>query len=181
MRTAHIPLALAAALVAAVALTGCSEEKKAAAPQLPERNCFGIFTRDDLEPLMGKGEEVKESGPVDVKLTAERRSATCNVDVDGEGRFLASATRQPLDQSFFWMREMIKPPPDPLDLGDEAIVYDTGARVAFSCKGPKDMFHVELTVSGSIEQMKKGESRPLFAKLIKKFVDVAKQQTQCDS
>ncbi|MET9884815.1 hypothetical protein ABZZ20_17110 [Streptomyces sp. NPDC006430] len=181
MRTARVALTCAVVLFGSVVVAGCSEGKPAASLRLPERTCFGIFTRSDLEPLMGKGEEVKEAGPADVRLTAERRGATCNVDVDGKGRFLASATRQPLEQSFFWHPEMIKPAPDPLALGDKGLVYDTGARVLVTCKGPKDEFQLELVLGGSIDSMKAGTSRQLFGDLMKKFLDVAKQQTQCGS
>nr|WSW45608.1 hypothetical protein OG296_22240 [Streptomyces sp. NBC_01001] len=181
MATGHAPLAVAFILVATAALAGCAEQKKAAAPHLPERTCFGVFTRADLEPLMGNGEEVKELSPIDVRLTAERRGATCNVYVDGQGRFLASATRQPLGQHFFWSTDSNQPTPDSLALGDKGIVWNTGADVALTCKGTKESFELELSLSGSIEHMKKGESRPLFTKLMTKFLDAAKEQTQCGS
>ncbi|MFF1338734.1 hypothetical protein ACFVYT_12625 [Streptomyces sp. NPDC058290] len=181
MRARRTFLALAALPFAMAVVAGCAEGTNAAAPKLPERTCFGVFSRSDLDPLMGNGEEVKEVGPIDMRLTAERRGATCNVDVDGKGRFLASATRQPLEQSFFWNPEMIRPAPDELALGDRGLVYDTGARVVLTCKGTKDVFQLELSLSGSIEHMKKGESRPLFTKLMTKFLDVAKEQTQCGS
>ncbi|MFG2993139.1 hypothetical protein ACGFZK_28215 [Streptomyces sp. NPDC048257] len=177
MRSARIPLVLATALVVAVTLTGCAEEKKAAAPQLPERTCFGVFTRADLEPLMGYGDSVEVSGPVDARLTAERRSATCSVYVDGRGRALVTATRQPLGQSFVW--PPTDPAPDPLPLGDKGIVWQTGARVALTCNGPKDSFELELGLSGSVEHMKPGTSQALFTALMTKFLASARQQTQC--
>ncbi|MFD7835944.1 hypothetical protein [Streptomyces sp. NPDC059761] len=173
--------ALALVSVALAVLVGCTEGSDAAAPQLPERTCFGVFSRSDLEPLMGNGAEVKVSGPADMRLTATWRGATCDVDVDGKGRFLAYATRQPLEQSFFWNPQLINPAPDALALGDKGIVYDTGARVLLVCKGGKDAFQVELVLSGSIDHVKKGGSRPLFTALMAKFADAAKQQTQCGS
>ncbi|MER5733649.1 hypothetical protein ABT084_35840 [Streptomyces sp. NPDC002138] len=163
----------------AVALTGCSEEAKPAARKLPERTCFGVFTRSDLAPLLGKGEEVTVSGPSDAQLSPVRKGVTCTVDVDGPGRFLATATRQPLGDSFFWNPEMIHPAPDSLPLGDRAIVYDTGARAFVACKGRDDQFGLEVKVSGSVEQMKREERRPLFTKLITKLLDAAKQQSKC--
>ncbi|MEU9300444.1 hypothetical protein [Streptomyces sp. NPDC048269] len=180
MRTARIPLACVLTLAAAAVFTGCAEEKKAAAPQLPERTCFGIFTRSDLEPLLGAGETVKETAPTDLRLTAERRGATCNVDVDGKGRVLVSATRKPLGQSIVWPpMDQNQPAPDPLPLGDKGIVWNTGARVALTCKGSQDSFALELSISGSIDQMKPGTSRPLFTTLMTKYLDAAKQQTGC--
>ncbi|TDU77953.1 hypothetical protein [Streptomyces sp. KS 21] len=171
----------AAAPVALAALTGCSEGTETAASKLPERTCFGVFSRSDLGPLVGNGEQVKESGPADMRLTAVRRGATCSVDVDGKDRFLASATRQPLEQSFFWNTELIKPAADPLPLGDKGIVYNTGARVLLVCKGSDEPFQVELSLSGSTDQVEKGGSRPLFTRLMTKFVEAGKQQTQCAS
>ncbi|MCJ1677083.1 hypothetical protein MTF65_06930 [Streptomyces sp. APSN-46.1] len=180
MNSARGSLVCAVTLVVAVALSGCAEEKKAAAPQLPERTCFGVFTRSDLEPLMGYGEEVKESSPVDARLTAERRGATCNVYVDGEGRVLVTAERRPLGQSITWPpTDQNQPAPDPLALGDKGIVWNTGARVALTCKGSKNSFELELGISGSVEHMKPGTSRALFTTLMTKYLDAAKQQTQC--
>ncbi|QTI45730.1 hypothetical protein [Streptomyces nojiriensis] len=178
MRNVIGPRTLAAVLVGVAALTGCGEDKKSAAPQLPERTCFGVFTRADLEPLMGYGETVEVSGPADARLTASRRSATCNVAVDGRGRVLVTATRQPLGQSFVWP-PTDPPVPDPLPLGDKGIVWDTGARVALTCKGSKDSFELELGLSGSVEHVKAGTSRTLFTALMTKFLESAKQQTEC--
>lgn len=172
--------AFAVALAGALALTGCAEAVKDASPRLPERTCFGIFTRSDLEPLMGPGKTVKETSPTDVKLSAERRSATCNVDVDGEGRFVVSATRQPAGQHFTWPpTDPNQPAADPLALGDKGIVWNTGARVALTCKGPEDSFELLLTIGGSVEHMKPGTSRSLFTGLMTKYVAAATQQTGC--
>ncbi|MFD7032677.1 hypothetical protein ACFWAR_32100 [Streptomyces sp. NPDC059917] len=167
------------AMATAVALTGCSSEAKPAARNLPERTCFGVFERSDLAPLLGTGEKVTVSGPPDAQLSPIRRGGTCTVAVDGPGRFLATVTRQPLGRGFFWNREFIHPAPDPVPLGDEAMVYNTGARAFVTCKGRDDQFELEVAVSGSVEQMKYGEGRPLFIKLITKLLDSAKQQSKC--
>ncbi|MFF4432211.1 hypothetical protein ACFYZ4_23935 [Streptomyces sp. NPDC001513] len=177
MRSARTSLVLAVSLVAAAALTGCAQEKKEAAPQLPERTCFGVFTRSDLEPLMGYGDTVEVSGPVDARLTVQRPGATCNVYVDGQGRVLVSATRRPLGQEVHW--PPTDPAPDPLPLGDKGNVWQTGARVALTCKGPQDSFELELGLSGSVEHMKPGTSRALFTELMTKYLESAKEQTGC--
>ncbi|AQT72703.1 MULTISPECIES: hypothetical protein [Streptomyces] len=177
---ARTALLLAGTLAVTTALAGCAEEKKAAAPQLPERTCFGVFTRSDLEPLMGDGETVTVSGPADARLTPQRRAATCTVDVDGRGRVLVAATRQPQGQSFFWPpTDQSEPAPEPLALGDKGLLWDTGARVALTCKGAEDSFELELSLSGSVEHMKPGTSRALFTSLMTKYLESAKQQTQC--
>ncbi|MFE2325692.1 hypothetical protein ACFXD5_17510 [Streptomyces sp. NPDC059385] len=181
MRKARFSLAGVFMLAAAVTLTGCGEEKKKeAAPQLPERTCFGVFTQSDLEPLLGTGETVKVDSPADVRLTAQRPGATCNVYVDGKGRVLVTATRKPSGQSITWPpMDQNQPAPDSLPLGDKGIVWNTGARVAVTCKGSKDSFELELGISGSTDQMKPGTSRPLFTGLMTKYLDAAKQQTGC--
>lgn len=177
MRAAHASIAI---VVAAGALAGCAEAGKAPAPRLPERTCFGIFTPADLAPLMGPGKTVNETSPADVKLSADRRSATCNVDVDGQPRLLVSATRQPLGQHFTWPpTDPNQPAADALPLGDKGIVWNTGARVALTCNGPTDSFELLLTLGGSVEHMKPGTSRPLFTTLMAKYLEAAKQQTGC--
>ncbi|MFH8891234.1 hypothetical protein [Streptomyces sp. NPDC017949] len=178
MRTTQFRL-LCAAWLATALLTGCGGEEKAAAPQLSEYNCFGLFTRADLAPLMGNGETVKEASPIDIRLSAVRRAATCNIDVDGESRVRFMATRQSLGQSFFWHTDRNQPPPDPLPLGDKGIVWDTGARVALTCDGPSDAFELELGISGSVEHMEPGTSRALFARLMAKYLAAAREQTRC--
>lgn len=179
MRSAG-PCALTVVLITVAALAGCSEEKKSAAVKLPERSCFEVFTRSDVEPLMGDGDKVKEVSPTDLRLNAVRRGATCNIYVDGEGRVLVTATRQPLGDHFFWPpTDANQPAPEPLSLGDKGMVWDTGARVTLTCKGSTDSFELELGIGGSTEHMKAADRRPLFTGLMKKYLEVAKQQTQC--
>ncbi|MDJ0379583.1 hypothetical protein [Streptomyces sp. G-G2] len=161
-----------------VGLTGCGEEAKPAAQLLQERTCFGVFTRDDLAPFLGDGDDVRVSGASDAELTAARRGVTCTVAA-GSNYFQASATRQPLGQSFFWNRETIHPAADPLALGDDAIVYNVGARALVNCRGGTDEFGLEVHVSGDVDKMKPEERRPLFAKLVAKLLDAAKQQSKC--
>lgn len=180
MRNALNSLVLTVTLVAVGALAGCSEEKESAAAKLPERSCFGVFTRSDLEPLMGPGEEVKDASPTDLRLNEVRRGATCNIYVDGRGRVLVTATRQPLGNSFFWPpTDANQPAPEPLALGDKGMVWDTGARVTLTCRGSEDSFELALGIGGSVEHMKPADRRPLFTELMKKYLEVAKQQTQC--
>ncbi|CAM5456745.1 hypothetical protein SAVIM338S_02891 [Streptomyces avidinii] len=180
MGIGRTPLLVTFVAVAVAALAGCSEEKEPAAAKLPEHSCFGVFTRSELEPLMGEGKEVKDASPADVRLNAARRSATCNVYVDGRSRILVTATRQPLGQNFFWPpMDQNQPAPDPLALGDKGTVWNTGARVALTCKGAEDSFELELGISGSTEHMKPADRRPLFTALMTKYLEVAKQQTGC--
>lgn len=84
------------ATLVALAVAGCSSEKESAASKLPDRSCWGVFSRSDLEPLIGPGQEVKEKSPIDLRLNAVRRAATCTIEVDGQVRVMVTATRQPL-------------------------------------------------------------------------------------
>ncbi|MBT2542505.1 hypothetical protein J7E99_17720 [Streptomyces sp. ISL-44] len=170
---------LAAVLsAAALLLSGCAEEKKpSAASQLPQSTCFGAFTPADLAPLLGNADEVKVDSPVDLRLTPERRGATCNIYVDGKSGVLATAERQPLGQGFFWPLEKVNP--EPIPSVENGKVWDTGAAAGIACKGAKDSFELELWLSGSIDGKKAGESRALLTELMKQYADYAKQQTQC--
>ncbi|MEU3772667.1 hypothetical protein AB0F11_05525 [Streptomyces sp. NPDC032472] len=165
-------------LVAAGAALGCSKEAPPAAPQLPERSCFGVFTRDDLAPLVGKGREVKEVSPVDLRLTADRNGGTCNVYVDGKDRVLAWATRQPLGQHLF--TNVDDQHPDPLPYAEHGKVWDSGALVTLTCTGAEDSFELELWLSGTVQSADRpGASRPVLTALMQKYLAAAKQQTQC--
>ncbi|MEW2138995.1 hypothetical protein AB0892_20785 [Streptomyces sp. NPDC005409] len=93
---------LAVAITAGAALlAGCSDSKEPAVAKLPAYACFGAFSPTELEPFMGTGEEVRVDAPADVRLTAERKSAICTIDVDGQHRFSALAERLPAGQHFF--------------------------------------------------------------------------------
>ncbi|MET9696020.1 hypothetical protein ABZY31_03705 [Streptomyces sp. NPDC006529] len=169
-------LCIGAAVV--MVLTGCAEEAKPAARLLEDRTCFGVFTRSDLAPFLGNAEKVRVSGPPDAELSSVRRTVTCTVAA-GTNHFQASATRQPLGQSFFWHRETLYPTADPLSIGDEAIVDDTVGLVRVDCKGPKDEFALQVQVTGDVDKMKPEERRPHFTMLVAKLFDAVKQQSKC--
>ncbi|MFJ8018099.1 hypothetical protein [Streptomyces sp. NPDC096339] len=173
-----ISRALVGVLAGVVLLSGCAEEKKpSAASRLPKSTCFGAFTPSDLAPLLGNADEVKVDSPADLKLTANRRGATCNVYVDGKSGVLATAERRPLGQGFFWPLD--DKSPEPIPGVENGKVWDTGAAAGISCKGVTDSFELELWLSGSVQGKKAGESRPVLTELMRKYVDYAKQQTLC--
>ncbi len=174
---ALLPLAAAPA-VAALLLSGCAEEKKpSAASQLPQTTCFGAFTPSDLAPLLGNADEVKVDSPLDLRLTPDRQGVTCNIYVDGKSGVLAWAKRHPLGQGFLWPLEKVNT--EPIPSVENGKVWDTGAAAGISCKGSKDSFELELWLSGSVDGKKARESRQVLAELMQKYVDYAKQQTQC--
>ncbi|WP_326590242.1 hypothetical protein [Streptomyces sp. NBC_01294] len=174
-------LAVVAGVVAGSALlTGCAGEKEAAAPVLPDSTCFGAFTPADLAPLMGTGKEVQVDAPADLRLTADWKEANCRILVDGQGRFSALATRKPAGLNMPFGPEIEKSNPEALPYAGNSRLWDTGAAVVLNCKGPTDSFDLDLFVNASVPAtLKQEDRRPTFAALMKKFMDLAKQQNQC--
>ncbi|OKK19715.1 hypothetical protein AMK16_16805 [Streptomyces sp. CB00455] len=177
MMRAGVCRALAGVLAGALVLTGCAGEKPPAASRLPQTTCFGAFTPADLAPLLGRGDEVKVESPADLKLTADRRGATCNIYVDGKSGVLVTAERQPLGQGFSWPLEQVNA--DPIPSVENGKVWDTGAAAGLSCKGAGDPFELELWLSGTVDDEKAGAPRPLLTGLMEKYADYAKRQTGC--
>ncbi|MEV7445286.1 hypothetical protein AB0O22_29830 [Streptomyces sp. NPDC091204] len=163
----------------AVLLAGCSDGKASAAPELPPSTCFGAFTPAELAPFMGKGKEVRVDAPADARLSAGRESAICNIYVDGKTRLFASVERLPKGQDFFWAPAVDAQKPEPLPFAEDSKLWDSGAAVFLSCDGPTEAFELKVWLDGSTEQIKQEERRPLFAALMKKYLDFAKQQTGC--
>ncbi|MGZ9931217.1 hypothetical protein ACXNSR_15145 [Streptomyces sp. NC-S4] len=177
-RTPRAVVAVAVAVGAAL-LAGCSGGKAPAPPALPGSTCFGAFTPTELAPLMGTGEEVRVDGPADVRLSAGRKSALCNIYVDGKTRFFASAERLPQGQHFFWAPAVDEQKPEPLPFVENGKLWDGGAAVFLSCNGPTEAFELKLWLDGSTEHIEQEERRPLFAGLMKKYLGFAKEQTGC--
>ncbi|MFJ3832709.1 hypothetical protein ACIPWI_32855 [Streptomyces sp. NPDC090046] len=173
------PRVVVTVAVGAALLAGCSEGKASAAPELPASTCFGAFTPTELAPLMGTGEKVQVDGPADVRLSAGRKSAICNIYVDGKTRFFASAERLPHGQHFFWAPAVDEQKPEPLAFAENSKLWDSGAAIFLSCNGPTGAFELKLWLDGSTEQIKQEERRPLFAGLMKKYLDFAREQTGC--
>ncbi|MFD6230767.1 hypothetical protein ACFWFZ_28485 [Streptomyces sp. NPDC060232] len=167
-----------ALIVVALLLGGCAEaEKQSAASKLPESTCFGVFTPSDLEPLLGRGEEVKVDSPHDLALNSRRRGATCNIYVDGKSGVLAWAKWQPAGQGFHWPLDGLNA--EPIPAVENGRVWDTGAAAGISCRGAEDAFELELWLSGSISGKKAAETRSLLTGLMTKYADRARQQTHC--
>ncbi|MEV7560315.1 hypothetical protein [Streptomyces sp. NPDC089795] len=171
--------AVVAVAAGAALLAGCSDDKASAAPELPASTCFGAFTPTELAPFMGTGEEARVAGPADVRLSAGRKSAICNIYVDGKTRFFASAERLPQGQHFTWAPAVDEQEPEPLPFAGNSKLWDGGAAIFLSCDGPTDAFELKLWLDGSTEHIEQGERRPLFAGLMKKYLDFARQQTGC--
>jgi hypothetical protein len=155
-------------------LVGCAEQKPIAATRLPTSSCFGAFTPAELAPLLGRGDEIKVDSPVDLKLTAERRGATCNIYVDGKSGMLAWATRQGAGEGFSWPLDGKNP--DSIPGVENGKVWDTGAAAGLTCKG-EDPFELELWIGATADSPR--ETRAVLMPLMQKFVAYAKEQAQC--
>ncbi|MCX5179079.1 hypothetical protein [Streptomyces virginiae] len=171
--------AVVAVAVGTALLAGCSDGKVSAVPELPASTCFGAFTPTELAPFMGTGEEVRVAAPADARLTAGRKSAICNIYVDGKTRFFASAERLPQGQHFSWAPAVDEQKPEPLPFAENSKLWDSGVAIFLSCNGPTEAFELKLWLDGSTEQIKQEERRPLLAGLMKKYLDFARQQTGC--
>ncbi|WP_314252980.1 hypothetical protein [Streptomyces sp. DSM 40907] len=173
------PRVVVAVAMGAALLAGCSDGKASAAPALPGSTCFGAFTPTELAPLMGTGKETQVDGPADVRLSAGRKSALCNIYVDGKSRFFAGAERLPQGQHFFWAPAVDEQNPEPLPFAENSKLWDGGAAIFLSCNGPTEAFELKLWLDGSTEQIEQEKRRPLFAGLMKKYLEFAKEQTGC--
>ncbi|MER6318474.1 hypothetical protein ABT237_32600 [Streptomyces sp. NPDC001581] len=171
--------AVAAVVVGIAVLVGCSDGKESAAPELPESTCFGAFTPAELAPFMGAGREVRVDAPADVRLSASRKSAICNIYVDGKTRFFATADRLPEGQHFVWAPSVDEQKPEALPFAQNSKLWDGGVAVVLTCSGPTDAFELRLWIDGSVEKVRQDARRPLFTELMKKYLDFAKQQTGC--
>ncbi|KOU30858.1 hypothetical protein ADK53_27470 [Streptomyces sp. WM6373] len=183
MPTPRVHIRILRAVVAAAAgtalLAGCSDGNASAAPELPASNCFGVFTPAELTPFMGTGDKVRVDSPGDLRLTASRTKAICNIDVDGKPRLTASGERRPAGQEVTWGSEVEKHQPDALPYADNSRLWDSGAAVVLGCTGPTESFDLTLFIDAVPDGLRQEERRPAFAALMKKFMESAKQQTGC--
>ncbi|MGW6981149.1 hypothetical protein ACWGE1_17130 [Streptomyces sp. NPDC054932] len=173
------PRVVVGVAVGAALLAGCSDGPVSAAPELPGSTCFGAFTPAELAPFMGTGREVKVDGPADARLSAGRKSAICNIYVDGKTRFFATAERLPQGQHFVWAPAVDEQKPEALPFAENSKLWDGGAAVVLPCSGPADAFELRLWIDGSVEKIQQDARRPLFTGLMKKYLDFAREQTGC--
>src|SRR5687768_10432161 len=120
----------AALAVGGALLSGCAEEEKpSAASKVRPETCFGVFTPDELAPLLGKGYEVTVDSPYDLRLNAQRRGVVCNIYVDGKSGVFATATWQSVGQGFH--RPLGNVSTEPIPDVENGKVWSTGAAAGF--------------------------------------------------
>ncbi|XIE79667.1 hypothetical protein AB6O49_20020 [Streptomyces sp. SBR177] len=173
---------VSAAVITSALLVSCSGSEQKAVPKLPERICWGAFAGGDVSPLLPGGDKVEfDVDGAYFSLTKDHDSVTCNLYVDGNTYFLASADLRKFETSIDWTS--IDPAqPKPLDAGDKGIVWDSGAAAYFTCEPAKDLNtpgkYVELTLSTHYPPARsKGPS--VLAPLMKQFVAFAQRELKC--
>ncbi|MFF8263993.1 hypothetical protein [Streptomyces virginiae] len=162
-------------------LSGCSDGKESAASELPSSTCFGVFTPVELAPFVGTGDEVRVDSPGDLRLSAGRTKATCNIEVGGKPRLTVSAERRPPGQEVTWGSEVEKHRPEVLPYAGNSKLWDSGAAVVLGCTGSAEAFDLTLFIDAVPDGLKQEERRPAFAALMRKFMESARQQAGCDT
>ncbi|MFB7940759.1 hypothetical protein [Streptomyces sp. NPDC056049] len=178
--------AAAASTAVAVAgiMAGCATPEEKAVPKLPERICWGgAFAGSDVTPLLPPGDRVEftpQSGEA-FALTKELDSANCTLYVDGNTKFQAIATRRNFAESIEWS-SWDSADPEPLDLGDKGIIYDTGANASFTCEPAENPNvpgkYVELRIHVSAAP-DRSELRTALPTLMEKFMAFAQRELKC--
>ncbi|MER5934553.1 hypothetical protein [Streptomyces sp. NPDC002054] len=168
------PASLVIPLVLVGGLSACSEEKPSV-PQGPEAMCWNAFDRSDLLPLLGEGKKVQVEESI---RSMEFVDADCKVRVDGLFRFAAAADRSKVDVGLLY--DFPREKPDRIALGDEAVVWDKGAAVAFRCKRPSWTINVELTIHSWRPPSGSTTPRAANTELIRKFFAFAQKKLACD-
>ncbi|MFC8898402.1 hypothetical protein [Streptomyces cinereoruber] len=178
IRSAVVAVALAGLLV------GCSPGEPAAAPELPERICWGgAFAGGDVSPFLPPGTRVEFSPQADgsFALTKELDSAICTLYIDGKRRFQASATWWNFAESIDWTSRA-SDFPERIDVGDEGIMWKGGASSFFACEPAKSSKspgkYIELRISADYAP-DKYRLRTALPKLMEKLMAFARGELQC--
>ncbi|MFB7100263.1 MULTISPECIES: hypothetical protein [Streptomyces] len=176
--------AVSTAVVAAGLLAGCAETEQKAVPTLPERICWGgAFAGGDVAPLLPPGDQAEFSRLAGrpFVLTEDIDSQTCTLYIDGRTRFQAVADFQEFEDAVDWS-SWDSADPEPLDVGDKGIVWDTGAASYFTCepaKNPKSPGqYIELRISLS-DPPDTSKLQAALPELMKDFMTFAQSKLQC--
>ncbi|MGW4053160.1 hypothetical protein ACWENA_20230 [Streptomyces sp. NPDC004779] len=183
-RFALTAAAVSTAVVAAGLLAGCAESRQDAVPRLPERLCWGgAFAGDDVAPLLPHGDkaELSRLAGLPFVLTGDNDSAVCTLDIDGRPRFQATADLQKFDDAIDWT-SWDSADPEPLDLGDKGIIWDTGAASYFTCEPAKNSNspgrYIELRISLT-DPPDTSEPQAALPELMTEFMAFAQRELKC--
>ncbi|MFJ7202802.1 hypothetical protein ACIQWR_04575 [Streptomyces sp. NPDC098789] len=176
-------MSIGAVAVGFVVLSGCGGGAGlvgAGGVALPEEGCWGAFEPADLARVVGDGDEGTLNVSGGFVLARENQIATCRVEVDGEGRFLAEAKRPPVDGSvqLSTAAQDGDVEAEPLAFGTRGRVWSDGAVVGFTClRRPEDPFEVELKISGRPA----ADDQRVLGRLMRQYFDAARQQLRCEA
>ncbi|MFE7757808.1 hypothetical protein [Streptomyces sp. NPDC057429] len=172
--------AMAPALLVA-ALTSCSNDETKAAPEIPERICWGAFAGKDVTPLLSAGgDAVLRTDPV-FALPKDRDKVSCSLNIDGNPKFSASADLWESEKYIDWATYEEKGT-DPLDVGKKGRIWPSGSATYFECEAPKSSsgpgryIALSLFVYDSPDQQ---EVRRTLPKLLKQFMTFAQKELDC--
>ncbi|MEU5659706.1 hypothetical protein ABZ802_29395 [Streptomyces sp. NPDC047737] len=161
-------------------LTGCSSHEVKAVPEVPERICWDVFTRQDVTPLLPSGDKATISIDPFV-LREELDGTTCTLDVDGQTRFQAGATRRDFEDDIEWS-SYEKGKTAPIEVGKKGLVWPGGVVTYIVCEPPKSPSvpgnYIELDISTFDVADDKLPSRTLTP-LLKRFVTFAERELNC--
>ncbi|MFJ4873479.1 hypothetical protein [Streptomyces sp. NPDC088757] len=174
----------AVAVALAGLLVGCSSGEPAAAPELPERICWGgAFAGGDVSPFLPPGTRAEFSSQAGraFALAKELDSAICTLYIDGKMKFQASATRWNFAESIDWTSRA-SAFPERIDVGDKGIMWKGGASSFFTCESAKNAKspgrYIELRIFAEYAP-DAFRLRAALPELMEKLMAFARSELQC--
>jgi hypothetical protein len=159
----------------------CSDGESAAVPELPERICWGVFTADEIAPLMPTGKEAKMYSSPFVFDNDRTDSASCNLDIDGRNGMGIDATRLDFEHQVDWSSWDVAKP-KPLNVGEKGIIWSNGAGTHVVCEPSKSSSepgnYIQLYVSTD-RSPDKEKLRAALPGLLQRMVDFTKRELNC--
>ncbi|MFF5500400.1 hypothetical protein [Streptomyces roseolus] len=170
----------AAAVALAGLLVGCSPGAPKAAPELPERICWGAFSGPEVNRILAPSEKVSHSARPFV-LTEEGDHASCQVYADRATSFMAGVELLASEDEA--EREMWRfPDALPLDVGTGGSIRPGGAATYVACD-PAASFgrsgtYIALEIDFSIvpDEAKAQDALP---GLLKGFLAFTERELRC--
>ncbi|WP_405811986.1 hypothetical protein OG524_29490 [Streptomyces sp. NBC_01520] len=173
--------AAVAPVLLVAALTSCSNDETKAAPEIPERICWGAFAGDDVTPLLGTGDEATLRTDPAFELPKDRDKVSCSLSIDGNPGFSASADLWDYEKNIDWTTYE-QEGTSRLDVGDKGRIWPSGSATYFECESPKSpsgpgrYVALSLFVHDSPDQKKVRRALP---KLLKQFMTFAQRELDC--
>lgn len=162
-------------------VAACSDGESAAVPELPERICWGVFTADDIEPLMPTGKKAEMFSDPFVFDDEGTDSVTCNLDIDGRNGMGVDATRLDFEHQVDWS-SWDAAEPKPIDVGQKGIIWSSGAGTHIACEPSTSTSdpgkYIQLYVSTDRSPDRK-KLRAALPGLLQQLVTFTKRELNC--